>query len=104
MLTMTVIAQVKPGKRQEFLHTINSLYSNGEEEEGVKKSMLYQEMNDLNNFRLIVELETRGDLKRHLRAENFRVLLGALEILCAKSQIRYSDLAEKGTEVLKSKP
>ena len=104
MLTMTVIAQLKPGKRQEFLHTINSLYTNVEEEKGLKKSMLYQEMNDLNSFRLITEWETQKDLEGYLRAEKFRVLLGALEVLCAKSEIRYSHLDEKGAEVLESKP
>ena len=101
---MTVIAQVKPEKRQEFVQTLNSLYTNREEEKGLKKSMLYQEMHDPNSFRLIVELETRGDLERHLGAENFRVLLGALKVLCAKSQIRYSDLVEKGTEASEPRP
>jgi hypothetical protein len=32
------------------------------------------------------------------------VLLGALQVLCAKSEIRYSHLAEKGKEVLESEP
>jgi len=104
MLTMTVIAQVKPEKRQEFLHAMNSLYNKREEEKGLKKSMLYQEMNDLNSFRLIVELETRTDLEAHLRAEKFRVLLGALEILCTKSQIRYSHLDEGESGVQEPSP
>jgi len=102
MLTMTVIAQVKPEKREEFLHAMTSIYSNREEEKGLKKSMLYQEMDDPNSFRLIVELETRTDLEAHLRAEKFRVLLGALEILCTKSQIRYRHLDEGGSGVQES--
>ena len=105
MLTMTVIAQVKPEKQQEFRHAISSLYSTREEEEkGLKKSTLYQEVDDPHGFRLITEWETRKDLEGYLRAEKFRVLLGALQILCAKSEIRYSDLAEKGREVRESKP
>ena len=56
MMTMTVIAQVKPEKQQEFRHAISSLYSNGEEEEkGLKKSTLYQEVNDPRGYRLITE-------------------------------------------------
>ena len=107
MMTMTVIAQVKPEKQQEFRHAISSLYSNNsnnDEEKGLKKSTLYQEVDDPRGFRLITEWETRKDLEGYLRAENFRVLLGALQILCATSEIRYSQLAEKGTEALKSKP
>jgi quinol monooxygenase YgiN len=105
MLTMTVIAQVKPEKQQEFRHAINSLYSNAEEEEkGLKKSTLYQEVDDPRGFRLVTEWETQKDLEGYLGAENFRVLLGALEILCATSEIRYSHLAEKGGGVRESKP
>jgi quinol monooxygenase YgiN len=105
MLTMTVIAQVKPEKQQEFRHAIGSLYSTREEEEkGLKKSTLYQEVDDPRGFRLITEWETQKDLEGYLQAEKFRVLLGALEVLCAKSEIRYSHLVEKGAEVLKSKP
>ena len=105
MLTMTVIAQVKPEKQQEFRHAISSLYSTREEEEkGLKKSTLYQEVDDPRGFRLVTEWETQKDLEGYLRAEKFRVLLGALEVLCAKSEIRYSHLVEKGAEVLKSKP
>ena len=100
MLTMTVIAKVKPEKRQEFLRAINFLYSNREEKKGVEKSIFYQEMNDPNSFRLVVELETQRDLETHIGAEKFSALLGALKILCTTSQIRYSDLAENGTEVL----
>jgi quinol monooxygenase YgiN len=104
MLTMTVIAHVKPEKQQEFRHAINSLYSNGEEEErGLKKSTLYQEVDDPRGFRLVTEWETQKDLEGYLRAENFRVLLGALEVLCATSEIRYSHLAEKRRGVRESK-
>jgi quinol monooxygenase YgiN len=105
MLTMTVIAQVKPEKQQEFRNAISSLYSTREEQEkGLKKSTLYQEVDDRRGFRLITEWETQKDLERYLRAEKFRVLLGALQVLCAQSEIRYSHLAEKGAEGLKSKP
>jgi quinol monooxygenase YgiN len=105
MLTMTVIAQVKPEKEQEFRHAISSLYSPSEEEErGLKKSTLYQEVDDPCGFRLVTEWETQKDLEGYLRAEKFGVLLGALEVLCAKSEIRYSNLAEKRRKIQESKP
>ena len=105
MLTMTVIAQVKPEKQQEFRRAISSLYSTREEEErGLKKFTLYQEVNDPRGFRLITEWETQKDLEGYLGAKKFRVLLGALEVLCAKSEIRYSHLTKKEAEVLKSNP
>ncbi|MGA2958619.1 MAG: antibiotic biosynthesis monooxygenase [Thermodesulfobacteriota bacterium] len=94
MSILTVIAQVKPGKRREFLYTLTSLYSNREEEEGLKEFTLY----------LITEWETQKDLERHLHTEKFEVLNGALQVLCAKSEIRHSPIAEKEAEVPKSKP
>jgi len=101
MVTMTVILQVKPQKQQEFLQTLDSLYANGEEgkAEGLRKYTLYQEVNDPRGFRLITEWETQKHLEGYLRAEKFRVLLGALEVLCAKSEIRYSQIAGKESGV-----
>ncbi len=95
MITMTVIAQVKPEKQQEFLQALGSLYGNQEEKEkGLKKTTLYQEINVPTGFRLIAEWETQKDLERYLRAEPFRVLLGTLEVLCKESEIRYSQKTE----------
>ena len=105
MLTMTVIAQVKPEKQQEFRDAISSLYNTRQEEErGLMKSTLYQEVDDPRGFRLITEWETQKDLEGYLGAEKFRVLLGALEILCAKLEIRYSHMAEKGRGARESNP
>ena len=105
MVTMTVITEVKPQKQREFLQTLDSLYASKEEgkAEGLKKYTLYQEVNDPCGFRLITEWETQKHLEGYLRAEEFRVLLGALEVLCKKSQIRYSQIAGKASGVPQSK-
>jgi len=82
MSTMTVIAQVKPEKQQEFRQAINSLSSDMEaEEEGLKKSTLYQEVDKTHGFRLITEWKTGKDLEAYLRPEKFSVLLGAIQVL-----------------------
>jgi len=103
---MTVIAHVKPNKQQEFLQAVRTLYGDGDEEKekGLKKTTLYQEMKEPTGFRLIAEWESQKDMERYLQAENFRVLLGALEVLCQESEIRYSRTAKEGTEVLEPKP
>ena len=103
MITMTVIAKVKPQKQQEFLQALHSLYGSGEErkEEGLKKSTLYQEVNEPTGFRLVAEWESQKDLERYLRAEEFRVLLGALGVLCKESEIRYSEKMDDVPDVSK---
>lgn len=104
MITMTIVAQVKPEKQEEFLQTIRSLNSKGEKEKGLRKTTLYQEMSDPNGFRLIAEWETERDLERYLGAEKFRVLLGALEVLCKESEIRYSQKTENVPNISETQP
>jgi len=95
MITMTVIMKVKPEKREEFLQALRSLNGDQEEQEGLKKSTLYQEIDDHTGFSLTHEWETQEDCDRYLVAEKFRVLLGALKVLCEKSEIRCGNISEK---------
>ena len=94
MIIMTVLVKVKPDKREEFLQAIRSLHGEKDNNKGFNKSTLYQEMDDPTGFRLIQEWEIQVDLEAYLTKEKFRVLLGALKILCDKSEIRYSRKAE----------
>jgi quinol monooxygenase YgiN len=94
MIIMTVLVKVKPDKREEFLQAIRSLHGEEDDEKGFNKSTLFQEMDDPAGFRLIQEWEIQSELETYLSEEKFRVLLGALKILCEKSEIRYSRKAE----------
>ena len=94
MIIMTVLAKVKSDKREEFLQAIRSLHGERDNDNGFNRSTLYQEMDDPAGFRLIQEWEIQSELEAYLAEEKFRVLLGALKILCDKSEIRYSRKAE----------
>ena len=95
MVTMTVIVKVKPEKRKEFLQALRSLNVDQKEQEGLKKFTLYQKIDDHTGFSLTHEWETQEDCDRYLVAEKFRVLLGALKVLCEKSEIRCGNISEK---------
>ena len=88
MITMTIVVKVRPEKREEFLQAMRSLNGDREKQEGLKKSELHQEIDDQTGFSLIYEWETKEDCKQYLGGEKFRALLGALELLCEKSEIR----------------
>ena len=92
MVNMTVIAQLKSEKQLEFRQTVESLFGGGQEakEEGLRKTSVYQDVNEPTGFRLILEWKTQKDLEKYLKAGNFWVLLGALKVLCTESEIRYS--------------
>ena len=95
MTKMTVFAKVRPEKRVEFLQAVGSLKDDCEKQIGLKKVTLCQEIDDQTACSLIYEWETKKDLERYLAAEKFRVLLGALQVLAEKSEIRYRQISEK---------
>ncbi len=97
MVAMTVTLKVSPEKREEFLQTMRSLESDLENEKGLRKSSLCQEI-DNGGFRLIYEWETREDLDRYLGTEKSKVLYGALRTLCTKADIRYTPVGGSGDE------
>ena len=88
MITMTVVVKVRPGKREEFLQAVRSLNNGPEKQQDLRKCTIYQEIDDPTDFSLIYEWETQEDCERYSSTEKFRVLLGALQVLCEKSEIR----------------
>lgn len=89
MVTMTVVVKVRLEKQEEFLQAIRSLSNDQEIHEVLRKFTLYRDTDDHTGFSLIYEWETQEDCERYLGAEKFRVLLGALKVLCEKSEIKF---------------
>jgi quinol monooxygenase YgiN len=94
MVTMTVIAKVKPEKQRELLQVIRSLDDDSEKNEGLKNPALYRKIDDQTCICLMYQWETRQDWEQYLGAEKLKVLLGALKVLCERSDIRYSHICE----------
>jgi quinol monooxygenase YgiN len=92
---MTIVVKVRPEKREEFLQAVRSLNNGPEKQQGLRKSTIYQEIDDQTGFSLIYEWEMQEDCERYLGAEKFKVLLGALKVLCENSEIRCSDISGK---------
>ncbi len=87
---MNIYLQVIPEKRTEFLQTLRGLIAILEKERGFKKATLYQDLGNVNNFNFIEEWKTGEDLERHLNSEEFKVLFGALKVLCNYSEVSYN--------------
>ena len=94
MITMTVLAQVNRDKQEEFLQVMRTLRIDQEKREGLGTPTLYKEVDKETSFSLICEWETQEGLEEYLRAERFRVMLGAVKVLCDASEIRYSRTLE----------
>lgn len=89
MYVLDVQLRVKAHKRDEFLQTIRSLQFNQDDEEEVMNLRLFEREDDQTAFSLTDLWETEEDFVKCVAGEKFRVLLGALQILCEESEIRY---------------
>ncbi len=94
MITFTVLARVKPGKHEEFLQAMRLLSDELENQQGLAKAVICQEAADHNRFSLTHEWETQEDWERYSATERFRVLLGALKVLCDESEISHREISD----------
>jgi len=92
---MAVLVKVRPEKLKEFLQAVGYLKNDIERQEGLKKVTIYQEIDDQTACSLVHDWETQEYLDRYLGSEEFGVLLGALEVLGEKSEIRYGHVSGK---------
>jgi quinol monooxygenase YgiN len=97
MTTMTVIAEVRPEKREEFLKVVRSLNTGRKKQQGLRKCGLYQEIDYQTHFCLIYRCGIQEDLNLYLGSEKFRELIRALKVLSEETEISF------GREVLRIK-
>ena len=100
MIRMTVVAKVRPEKREEFLDAMRYLQNERLTEKGIKGSQMYEDGEDHTGFRLVDEWETDEDLQRYFTKEGFRILLGALRTLCTEAEVKYSPFLREGGDVI----
>jgi len=96
--TVTVILEIFPEKRKEFLQTVSALHEDMKREKGFTKSAVFQQVNNTNVFHLIEEWDTQDDLEMFTKSEAFRVLMGALKVLSKETEIRYH-FSDEGKEM-----
>ncbi len=92
---MTVVAILRPGKREEFLDAMRSLQNDRMREKGMRSSTM-DHGGDGNSFRLVEEWETAEDLKRYCNGESFKVFLGAVRTLCVQADFKYGSVEGQG--------
>jgi len=100
---MMVKIRVRPGKRKEFMHIMNSLQDDKKKEKGIYGSKMEEDAENANRFDLVDEWETHEDLERYRRGDNFRVFLGALKTLCAETEIDVTPLRTQGGDASQEK-
>jgi len=89
VILATMRLNVRSEKRRELLQTVLSLLGPIRNDQSAKTCRFYLDMENENSFVLLEEWETEKDLDRHLRSEEFRVLLGAANLLCEAPAIQF---------------
>ena len=88
MILAMTRAKAHPRKRRELLQTFLSLLGPIRKEKGCLGSHFCQSIEDENDFILVEEWKTQVDFENHIRSEEFRVLHGALNVLCLPLETR----------------
>lgn len=96
MVRMTVVARVRPEKRNELLDAMRSLRRDRLLERGICASRVYECKEDTTHLVLIDEWEKEENLRSYIHKEGFRVLLGALRTLCAEADVKCDAIKKRG--------
>ena len=94
MYVLAVKVKVHLHKQQEFLQVLRSLQGNDGNKEGATNLELIEDMEDQTSYSLIDRWETEEDLAKYLCGEKYKVLLGALQVLCKESVVQYKLIPE----------
>ena len=90
-----------PDKRMELAQAVTSLVGSIRTEKGCQCCNFYQSVEDENELCFLGEWDSREGLVRHLRSEDFKVLLGAMHLLRKPHEMslyEMVDCLEKGDE------
>ena len=89
MILVIIRMKVLSKKRVELSQTIALLIGSIRAEKGCKRCDFYQSIEDENELCLLEEWDTQENLKTYLRARQFRVLRGAMNLLKEPYQMTF---------------
>jgi quinol monooxygenase YgiN len=100
MFDFAVRVKVGLHKQQEFLQVLRSMQNDQKGEKGIAIFRLYENEEDRIIYDLIARWETEEDMAKYLSGEDFKVLLGAIQVLCEESEIQYKHVPKNLTHHL----
>jgi len=94
MFELAVQAKVHRYRQEEFLQTLRSLQSDEEGNMGSTDLALFKDGINQATYRLRTRWETEEELEKYLSGDRFKILIGALQVLCDESAVRYRHIPE----------
>jgi quinol monooxygenase YgiN len=102
MILVTMRMTVNPEKQDEFLQIIRWMLEPTRVEKGCMSYRCYQDIENENVFILVEEWKSRADLDRHIRSDDYRNLLSAMDLLSDPPEIKINTVSDTGGfEVIK---
>jgi quinol monooxygenase YgiN len=96
MVHATIRILIPPKRRAEVLDIFSSVAERSRFEEGCIDCRVYQDVESEPVFLLDQRWESREDLERHLRSEEFRKVLLVLEMSLEPPEVRFEEIAHTG--------
>lgn len=107
MIVTTIRLQTTPDNRREILQTFRSLLNPTECELGCKTCRIYRELDNDEEMIVIQEWDTKSDLEKHFRSDEFAILIGAMSLLQKPETVEYQVLdrleGSRSVEAIKSR-
>ena len=88
MIVVTARLVVTSKQRKGLWETLRGLPAPKRFEKGCLGYHLYQDCEDRNALYLVEEWKTLEDLKRHIRSEDYRMILAAMDICSEEPEIK----------------
>ena len=90
MLLIRLEMKARPGKRKELLQTLLAWVGPTRETRGCRACRFYQNTESEDHFVLTQDWRRPSDFENHLRSEDFRILCGAIRLLCRPAETVFS--------------
>ena len=102
MLITSVRINTPPNRRDEIMKTLGSLLGPTRVLAGCVSCRFYQDVENPNLLTLIEKWETREALDRHLRSNDYRKILTAMDLASEPPEVEFCTvLTESGMELIK---
>ena len=88
MIIVRTVLSTLPEKQKEVMQTLLSMIEPPANGNGLLSYGIYQDIEDITEFRLISEWKSRKHVNVHLSSERFGILIGTKSLLCKPIDIQ----------------
>ena len=101
MVTVTLWFKVSSEKRKDFLDSARLLIEPTKIQPGCTSCRLYQDLNDPDAVFLVEEWESREELDRYFKSDQFRIILSLMEFSSDCPEFKINTISEtEGLEAI----